>query len=322
MQSPIFIFSLPRAGSTLLQRILMSHEKICSVAEPWLLLPQIFALRKKGMLSKYSSLTANQGISSFIQNLPEGRKDYNESLSKFVYELYEKQCQNQEVYFLDKTPRYYLIIDEIVELFPDAKFIFLFRNPVHIYASIINTWGKGRLNRLFSNYYDLTIGFKALSEGYEKHKGRSISLRYEDLITNSKEELKRLLDYLEIDLNENLLNDFKNQETKGTLGDPTGTKAYKNISAAGLQKWQTTFNSVFRKKVALNYLKKLDVNDLEVQGYNKTKLTSEIKQIKATFKHSLLKDIKDYYFSILVRRFKLNLKYDKQFNWIKNEYLS
>ena len=39
MKSPIFLFSLPRSGSTLLQRVLMSHKDIASVAEPWLMLP-------------------------------------------------------------------------------------------------------------------------------------------------------------------------------------------------------------------------------------------------------------------------------------------
>jgi len=39
MKSPIFILSLLRAGSTLLQRILMGHKDIASVTEPWFLLP-------------------------------------------------------------------------------------------------------------------------------------------------------------------------------------------------------------------------------------------------------------------------------------------
>ena len=54
MQAPIFVFSLPRSGSTLLQRVLMSHNDISSVAEPWILLPQIYSLKKEGTLSEYS----------------------------------------------------------------------------------------------------------------------------------------------------------------------------------------------------------------------------------------------------------------------------
>jgi hypothetical protein len=34
----VFIISQPRAGSTLLQRILDSHSKVCSPPEPWVML--------------------------------------------------------------------------------------------------------------------------------------------------------------------------------------------------------------------------------------------------------------------------------------------
>jgi len=34
-----FLISLPRAGSTLLQRLLMAHSGIASCGEPWLALP-------------------------------------------------------------------------------------------------------------------------------------------------------------------------------------------------------------------------------------------------------------------------------------------
>ena len=51
MKSPIFIFSLPRAGSTLLQRVLMGHPEIASIAEPWLLLPLMYVQKEHGVLA-------------------------------------------------------------------------------------------------------------------------------------------------------------------------------------------------------------------------------------------------------------------------------
>ena len=68
MEAPIFIFSLPRAGSTLIQRVLMSNKDICSVAEPWILLPQIYALKGEGSLSEYSSLTSFIAMSDFVNS--------------------------------------------------------------------------------------------------------------------------------------------------------------------------------------------------------------------------------------------------------------
>ena len=235
MKAPIFIFSLPRAGSTLLQRILMSHNEIASVAEPWLLLPQIYALKNQGSISEYSSFTANQGISDFIMNLPQKEVDYRNSLRDFVLELYAKQCKNNEMFFLDKTPRYYLIIDEIVELFPDAKFVFLFRNPIHVYSSIVNTWGKKRFNKLFSTYDDIILGTPKLSEAYIRNQHKSLAIKYEDLILNPDIEVKKLFDYLGLEYKKQLINEFSQQNTKGNLGDPTGVNKYSKISTDGFR---------------------------------------------------------------------------------------
>ena len=256
MTRPIFIFSLPRAGSTLLQRILMTHEEICSVAEPWVLLPQFYALKSKGTISEYSSYTACTGITDFIENLPNKRKDYNESLRAFILELYNKQCRNNENYFLDKTPRYYLIIDDIVEVFPDAKFIFLFRNPVHVFSSLVNTWGNGRFNKLLSVYEDIYQGVSKLSLGYLKHKNKSIALKYEDIVKNPVKNIESLFEYLGLEFNRSILDQFALQDTKGSLGDPTGSVYYSQISSESLNKWEITFNSMIRKRFVSNLVNK------------------------------------------------------------------
>ncbi len=82
-------------------------------------------------------------------------------------------ADNGETYFLDKTPRYYLIIPEIAQIFPDAKFIFLFRNPLQVISSVMKTWCKGTLNGLHRYNNDLINGPQLLSEGYEILKDKS-----------------------------------------------------------------------------------------------------------------------------------------------------
>ncbi|MFV1990599.1 MAG: sulfotransferase, partial [Acidimicrobiales bacterium] len=46
---PAFLLSLPRSGSTLLQRLLGAHSMVATVAEPWLLIPPLYALRDEGV---------------------------------------------------------------------------------------------------------------------------------------------------------------------------------------------------------------------------------------------------------------------------------
>jgi len=322
MEAPIFIFSLPRSGSTLLQRTLMGHKDIFSIAEPWVLLPQVYALKKEGTLSVYSSSTGHTGLMDFIENLPNKSQDYYRELNLFLTRLYGLQCKNNERYFIDKTPRYYLIIDEIVTLFPNAKFIFLFRNPIHVYASIINTWGKGRLSRLFSTYYDLTDGFEKLSEGYRKHKDRSLAIQYEDFVDKPETEVNKILKYLSLDLDKELINKFSNQDTKGQLGDPTGVHKYKTISNEGLDKWKTTFNTLFRKKIVINYLKRIPDSSFQAQGYDKNVLIKEVNDLKTSNNISVFKDLTGFVFSYIYRNNRLHLTFNKNFRWQRKKYLS
>ncbi|KJD34107.1 hypothetical protein PK35_05090 [Tamlana nanhaiensis] len=320
MKSPIFIFSLPRSGSTLLQRLLMAHKSISSVSEPWILLPYIYSTKQHGVISEYSSINSYTGVSDFINNLPNSEKDYKGALRNFVLELYEKQCRKNEVYFLDKTPRYYLVINEIVELFPDAKFIFLFRNPVQVYASIINTFADNKL-QYFNTQEDVIDGMELLSEGYNRHKQNAIFVNYESLTENSEVELSKIFEYLELTPDFDVLSNFSSQNTKGRFGDPTGVKEYNQISSKSIDKWKKTFNNPVRKRHLLKTINSISSETLNIQGYNKAQLLTEIKSIKVNLKGIVL-DFKDLIFSYLVRRFKLNLFFAKTLKWTNKKFLN
>lgn len=320
MKNIIFLFSLPRSGSTLLQRILMAHKDIASVAEPWLMLPFCYAFKKEGILTEYGHAACYAAFEDFINNLPYQSKDYYSSLQVFAKSLYEKHCKNDELYFLDKTPRYYNIIPEISEVFPDAKFIFLFRNPVHILASIINTWCNGRIKCLYAYYRDLHEGIHLLSLGYEKLKDKSYAVQYEKFVANPEKYIKEICEYLEIEYDESMMNNFVNSDTKGRMGDPTGVKEYKKISTDSLEKWEKTFNSYYKKLFVIRYIKSLNTEDLLILGYNKEKILTELDLIEIrTFG---FKDLFDDVYSKCVRFLKLNILFGKTIKkWTKNRFL-
>ena len=46
--------------------------------------------------------------------------------------------------FVDKSPPYHLIAQQIISTFPDARFVFLWRNPLSVLASIVDTLADGR----------------------------------------------------------------------------------------------------------------------------------------------------------------------------------
>ena len=87
--------------------------------------------------------------------------------------------------FLDKTPRYGLIVSEIIDIFPDGKFIMLWRNPLAIIASIIETWGDGKWD-LSMCKVDLFDGMASLIDGYQAHSNHILAMQYESFLQSPK----------------------------------------------------------------------------------------------------------------------------------------
>ena len=279
--APLILFSLPRSGSTLVQRILGAHTEIATVAEPWILLPLLYTLKEQGSYTEYNHQYTNIAINDFCRELPNGQDDYLTAISNFARELYTKARKGKEHYFLDKTPRYHLISDNVIRLFPDGKFIFLWRNPLAIAASIIETWGSGRWS-IYRFKIDLYEGLTKLIDTYSQHRETVHAVRYEDLTTNADAEWKSIFDYLELDYDPELLAQFSKVKFDGQLGDPTGAKQYDAISSEPLHKWKTTLANPIRKAWCRRYLNWIGQERLSIMGYDLAELLDELAAIPSS----------------------------------------
>lgn len=279
--TPIFLFSPPRSGSTLLQRMIAAHDEVATESEGWLLLPLFYLTRGEAFFAEYGGHLAKIGIAELFNRIPEGEDLYRKNVADMAVQLFSKLARNKEKYFLEKTPRYHLIVNEIIESFPNAKFIFLWRNPLSIVSSIISTWGGGRWN-LYRNKIDLYRGMENLTEAFEKNKSRALGVQYEALIRDTDEQMKRIMDYLELSPDKYNKNNFLNIKLSGTWGDPTGTREYREISTEPLEKWKTSLNSPFRKYWCRRYLGWIGNNRLNTMGYDLQHLQRELSGIKTT----------------------------------------
>lgn len=276
MVKPLFIFSLPRSGSTLLQRVLAADSQIASVAEPWVVLPFVYTLRERGIRAEYSHQLANAALNDFIRELPNGRRDYLAAIGGAMNELYQKAAKDVNArYFLDKTPRYALIADEILEIFPEGKFIVLWRNPLAIIASMIETWGAGRWN-VSAYEVDLFDGLANLIDSYQSHSEKILAIQYENFLQSPEMELSRIAEYLEVKLDPELLKSFHTVKFSGAMGDPTGVKNYREVDVAPLAKWKTTINNPLRKVWCRRYLRWLGKERLKVMGYDLNELSQDL----------------------------------------------
>ena len=123
-----------------------------------------------------------------------------------------------------------------MHLFPQAKFIFLWRNPISVSSSIIRTWGKGNWN-LFRYRIDLEHGPHNLVETYRAHAETAIAIQYEQLVRDPQSVSKRLFEYLELDYQSEVPDGFEGVELKGSMGDRTGMRYGASISTDSLTAW-------------------------------------------------------------------------------------
>jgi len=272
---PVFVYSLPRSGSTLLQRILSAHSQVSTASETWALLPQVYALKETGVYSEYQHYFSCQALNDFITTLPGKKDDYVRHLRAFMLALYHDAANGQGRYFIDKTPRYHLIVNEIIDMFPDAKHIFLWRNPLSIIASMIDTWGNGSWN-IYKYNIDLLKGFPGLIDAYIRNRDQVYSLLYENLVSDLEDELSGLLEYLGLDHEKEVMSGHVKVQLEGSMGDPTGSELYTEVSDEALTKWKSIITSPLRKRWCRNYINMIGADSFHTVGYNIETLLSEL----------------------------------------------
>jgi hypothetical protein len=288
MTRPLFILSVPRSGSTLTQRLLGAHPEIATTGEPWLLLPQLQALRPYGAYTQYGHAGAIRGIRSFWEQLPAGESDYLKELRGFATRLYTKAAAGAD-YFVDKSPRYSLFVDDLLRVFPDGKAIFLWRNPLAVLASMLTTWGDAAKWNLYAMDPDLFRGLPNLVETYERHRDTTCSVRYEDLVADPTTELKRIFDYLDLSFVPGVIDHFSTVDLPG-YRDPTGVERYQHISAEPLAKWQRVLMNPLRKRWCRGYIRWIGEHRLNVMGYNQDELISDLERVPSSFEY-LVSDV-------------------------------
>jgi hypothetical protein len=271
-----FIISQPRAGSTLLQRLLATHPQIQTIGEPWLAIPFAYALREKGVSSEYIHVSMAQGFGEFVTKLPEGRADYFREVRVMLERLQQKISTPGKTWFLDKTPRYHLILDELAQIFPDARFIVLWRNPLAVVASILNTWKEGRFDL---SYYEQDIfrGPLNLVSFVESSPAAILELPFEQLVLETEGWMRRVTDFLDLPPLASVSLPPDDTLKRAKLGDKTGIHKFTNVSRAPLEEWRHAFASPLRRFWARRYLQFLTPEKLDRMGYKEGDLRQALR---------------------------------------------
>ena len=197
---PIFILGMPRSGTTLVEQIISSHEEVYGAGELNTLMRLYYPI-----LENILSNEKDKNILS-EENLILIREKYLDSLS---------QLNTTASIITDKTPANFQFIGFIFSIFPDAKIIHLKRDPRAICWSIYKSKWMGNGYGFSYNMDDLASYYDSYSKlmdfWHKEFPEKIYDICYEDLTTNQEEMTRKLLEYCELDWDDNCLNFHKNK---------------------------------------------------------------------------------------------------------------
>ena len=216
----IFIIGLPRSGSSLIETIIMHNsKKVFSVGEFHGINTSIFDQISKTIYSKDFKIN-----------------EYNFSLNKkkFQNRLIQKYDNFNNDRFLDKSLENFFNIEIILKFFPKAKFIHTRRNfkdsVIGIYQTMLTELSWSHNIQSIKNY--ISTYLKVISYYKEKYPNQIIDVDLDNFFNEKEVEVKKLLNFLNIDFSENYLEFEQNKnlfnKTNSFLQVRQNIKKYEN----------------------------------------------------------------------------------------------
>lgn len=204
----IFLLSVPRSGSSLSTVMLQNHSKVFATQEMWFLM-SLHDLRKNSYRPYGGTAIINQFYNGILTE-----ELFDQSCRAFALQVYNGLLSSSDGarMVVDKSPRYYYMLEFLDGLFPHSRRIFLIRNPFSIIASYkkVNTHMNDRFNLIQDlrspkfniKMADITIGLLRYISYFSGDSPYACRLRYEQLASRPQAEMMRLCEFLGLDYEE------------------------------------------------------------------------------------------------------------------------
>ena len=280
-QELIFLISQPRSGSSLLQQLLMGSEKIHSVPEPWLMLPLVALFTDLGDVGRHHADYARINIKRSLAFIGEDDSFLKRKIQRFALDFYSVAMGQNKGLFLDKTPRYYHIIEELVDLFPASRYLFLTRNPLSVFSSILAYNFNGDLGLMLSQpdrLFDLFLGPVKMLEA-KKFQGPSrVYVRYEDLVKEPEKTMSAVVSGLSLSGFSGSMTEYKVSELfRGSESvDRKSLATHSSVVEDYVTSWVLALDTGEKRRAAGDYLELMGEDLVEGLGYSYQTLREQL----------------------------------------------
>ncbi|MBG1231675.1 tetratricopeptide repeat-containing sulfotransferase family protein [Aestuariivirga litoralis] len=243
--SLVFVMGMPRSGTTLTAQILSAHPDGASAGE----LARL-AAEANVFMSRYH---VAGGVKQLLLDAESGeiaaRTDEFIKLAKLV-------AGKPAAKIVDKTPTQFLSAGYIHLIFPNAKFINVERHPADVFISTY----QNNFQRSFEFAFDQKDFAHFFLQRHEilKHWRRLfpdniLDVSYEALTRNPEEQVRRILDFLELDWDPACLKFFERSSTVRTFSRDQVRSAINTKSVARWRNYEKHLSPLFESLEKAGY---------------------------------------------------------------------
>lgn len=235
----IFIVGNSRSGTTMLGRVLGSHSAIHTFDELHFFEHQVDSLtvrtrpvwpRELRLQLAERLLTSERDFRHFFASVTKGEyaddaativdsAKHEDPISAYESFLEFETNRNKKITPCEQTPRYLFYVQEILDVFPDAVFINLIRDPRDVLLSQKNKWRRRSIDnnrtpffealRSWANYHPYIITRLWISSIRTAQRytadNRFISIKFEDLLANPEANIRQICSKVGIEFEPQML---------------------------------------------------------------------------------------------------------------------
>lgn len=216
--SPLFLFGSGRSGTTLLQRILNSHDDICIWGEHGGFLKDVarayFSFQEKDNQNFIIIKNKTEpGFAPIMKRIKDpvnwsawdnwfGQKSMENNFRSFLESFFRPEGLAAKFWGF-KEIRYGRddsVLEFLVKIFPEAKFIFVVRNPLDVILSQISMFYNCDKKNFVNMARDWSFQNSKFFEFQENNPDKAIFVKHEDLISDNNGALKKIFSFLGLNL--------------------------------------------------------------------------------------------------------------------------